>query len=271
MEALLNMSVLLDLDEHMHAMNREQERLRTFRVNDNLWPHHTPTPYDMARAGFFYNETSDVTTCFACLRVFYNWKDVDQPLFEHLRLSPHCPFLRQLASGVQIGNALISGAHKARYTVDDIREYYGVKPFKPPKFPSLVTHPARLKTFTNWPKEEVVSAASLAEAGFFYLGKQDAVTCFHCGESLGNWCKDDIPTDEHRKWFPDCPLNEAKTPAAADTTPELLMCKVCLTNVATIAVLPCGHFAACSTCTTLFTKCPICRHSILGTVRVFVP
>lgn len=35
-------------------------------------------------------------------------------------------------------------------------------------------------------------------------GLSDHVRCFHCGNGLRNWEKDDIPWNEHARWYPEC-------------------------------------------------------------------
>lgn len=55
----------------------------------------------------------------------------------------------------------------------------------------------RLKTFEHWPKQMVPRPKELAEAGFFYTGKGDAVICFCCKLGAKNWEKDDVPWEQH--------------------------------------------------------------------------
>ena len=45
----------------------------------------------------------------------------------------------------------------------------------------------RLNTFRMWPCDYFLRGEDLAEAGFFYYGKSDVVTCFSCNLELGNW------------------------------------------------------------------------------------
>ncbi|KAJ8665671.1 hypothetical protein QAD02_007333 [Eretmocerus hayati] len=42
----------------------------------------------------------------------------------------------------------------------------------------------------------------LTAAGFFYTGRGDSTTCYHCGLSLKKPV--DIPWNQHAKWFPGC-------------------------------------------------------------------
>ena len=39
---------------------------------------------------------------------------------------------------------------------------------------------------------------------FLWTGLSDHVRCFHCGNGLRNWEKDDDPWEEHARWYPEC-------------------------------------------------------------------
>ena len=83
---------------------------------------------------------------------------------------------------------------------------------------------ARLLTYEQrWPSTAPVQPVQLARQGFFFTGSLDRVQCAFCRGYLRNWMDGDIPAEEHRKHYPDCPfvrgLGAANTP---DTTEELL-------------------------------------------------
>lgn len=73
-----------------------------------------------------------------------------------------------------------------------------------PAHQSLVTAPARVKTFENWPTATGQSAETMADAGFFHIGRSDHVKCFYCDGGLRNWEPNDDPWFEHARWFPKC-------------------------------------------------------------------
>ena len=63
-----------------------------------------------------------------------------------------------------------------------------------------------------------VDPVCLAEAGFVYTGPQDRVQCVHCEGSLRNWQGGDIPSQEHARHFPTCPMilgSQTSAPAPA--------------------------------------------------------
>lgn len=64
---------------------------------------------------------------------------------------------------------------------------------------------ARLATFSKWPGVRGSSAQEFAQAGFIFYGRPDRVMCVFCTGILRNWNDDDIPMEEHRQRFPDCP------------------------------------------------------------------
>jgi len=61
----------------------------------------------------------------------------------------------------------------------------------------------RLATFDDrWPHPENsrLSKTTMAQAGFFYSGRDDMVTCFECGVRLQGWDSDeDNPWEKHNK------------------------------------------------------------------------
>jgi len=62
----------------------------------------------------------------------------------------------------------------------------------------------RLLTFEDWPRSSKPFPKELAEAGFFYTGKSDVVTCSFCKGSLFRWGEEDIPFEVHSKYYSNC-------------------------------------------------------------------
>ena len=46
-------------------------------------------------------------------------------------------------------------------------------------------------------------------------------------------------------------------------------CVICLEELRTTALIPCGHRAVCDTCAGDMKKCPLCRRDVTSTLRVF--
>ncbi|KAG8452983.1 hypothetical protein GDO86_004695 [Hymenochirus boettgeri] len=156
--------------EHMKT---EGERLNSFKN----WPLTFLSPSELAKAGFYYIGPEDKVACFACPLKLSNWEPKDNAMSEHRRHFPDCPFLK-------------NGARtSSRFSVSNI---------------SMQTSTARLKTFVNWPSRIPVTPSKLAEAGFYYVGRNDDVKCFCCDGGLRCWESGDDPWVEHAKWFPRC-------------------------------------------------------------------
>ena len=72
------------------------------------------------------------------------------------------------------------------------------------KNPALLFYEDRLKTFEHWPKQLSPDKYALAQAGFYYTGEGDKVTCFACDMSVRQWERTDEPWTEHKKWSTNC-------------------------------------------------------------------
>jgi len=77
-----------------------------------------------------------------------------------------------------------------------------------PDFERLKDEAVRLSTFFDWPERvtSIVRPGDIAKAGLFYTGQTDRVQCAFCRGYLRNWVQGDIPAEEHRRLFPDCPF-----------------------------------------------------------------
>jgi len=65
-------------------------RLNSF----NKWPLLTPTPEDLADAGFFFLGVEDRTCCFYCDLICGKWVKEDEPWKEHSTHNRSCAFLK---------------------------------------------------------------------------------------------------------------------------------------------------------------------------------
>nr|XP_005482646.1 baculoviral IAP repeat-containing protein 2 [Zonotrichia albicollis] len=163
----------LSLKLHNHSMRTEDARLRTFQS----WPLTFLSPTDLAKAGLYYLGTADKVACFTCGGQLCNWEPKDNAVSEHRRHYPNCPFVENLIREQQ------------SFNVSNV---------------SMQTHEARVKTFINWPTRIPVQPEQLADAGFYYVGRNDDVKCFCCDGGLRCWESGDDPWIEHAKWFPRC-------------------------------------------------------------------
>ncbi|KFP52191.1 Inhibitor of apoptosis protein [Cathartes aura] len=158
---------------HNPSMSTEDARLRTF----HSWPLTFLSPTDLAKAGLYYLGTADKVACFTCGGQLSNWEPKDNAVSEHRRHFPTCPFVENLTRD------------QPSFNVSNV---------------SMQTHEARVKTFINWPTRIPVQPEQLADAGFYYVGRNDDVKCFCCDGGLRCWESGDDPWIEHAKWFPRC-------------------------------------------------------------------
>ncbi|XP_061486998.1 baculoviral IAP repeat-containing protein 7 [Rhineura floridana] len=185
-------------------MRSEERRLRTFQH----WADIAPTsPADLAAAGFFFIGPDDRVKCFCCGGVLYDWFAEDDPMAEHKKFFPVCPFIQ----GKEVGNQQRSPAEDAQDIVEG--QFLGMLQSlsmeeaitgSQPEYPDMEAEEDRLLTFENWPSYAQVIPELLASAGFFYTGQEDYVKCFYCDGTLRSWEHGDDPLMEHARWFPRC-------------------------------------------------------------------
>uniref|UniRef100_A0A2K5J139 NACHT domain-containing protein n=1 Tax=Colobus angolensis palliatus TaxID=336983 RepID=A0A2K5J139_COLAP len=56
----------------------------------------------LAKAGLFYTGIKDIVQCFSCGRCLEKWQEGDDPLEDHTRCFPNCPFLQNMKSSVEV-------------------------------------------------------------------------------------------------------------------------------------------------------------------------
>ena len=78
----------IDLGEPPEARCFE-DRLKTF----TNWPNPHVSPEVLAKAGFQYTRVADIVRCIFCGVEGYQWCAGDDPLADHIKWKPDCPFL----------------------------------------------------------------------------------------------------------------------------------------------------------------------------------
>jgi hypothetical protein len=71
-------------------------------------------------------------------------------------------------------------------------------------FTGLIPADKRMLTFVSWPKCLKYIVTELVEAGFFYNGESDHVTCFCCGIAVKDWESNSNPLEDHAVFSPKC-------------------------------------------------------------------
>ncbi|KAL0175726.1 hypothetical protein M9458_028056, partial [Cirrhinus mrigala] len=177
------------------------------RVNSfQRFPHSEDFPAErLARAGFYFTGQADRVRCFSCHATLGDWNRGDTPLKRHQQASPNCRFL-SCAHGMRSPDFIESSAYdeeaEAREfqlrtgAVEDLSIY--------PTVAHMKSEEARLNSFTDWPAGAPVQPEDLAAAGMYYLGQNDTVKCFCCGQLLAGWEPGDDAWGEHAKHYPNC-------------------------------------------------------------------
>ncbi|CAF0794885.1 unnamed protein product [Rotaria sp. Silwood1] len=173
------------------------------------WPHRTsPSSAQMIEAGFFGCNFEDRVICLYCNIICQQWTHKDDPFEVHKTLSSKCPYViamlkrQQTASTGSInefsnnGHSLISNStHRLRWHEIACTTACHT---------NYIENSKRQKSFITWPNEGLQLVDGLVRAGFFYTGKEDIVTCFHCNGSLQSLRPNDDPLIEHVRRFPHC-------------------------------------------------------------------
>uniref|UniRef100_W5MK06 Baculoviral IAP repeat-containing protein 1-like n=1 Tax=Lepisosteus oculatus TaxID=7918 RepID=W5MK06_LEPOC len=177
----------------------ETWRLETFAH----WPFYCETkPSLLSDCGFYYTGVKDYVRCFSCQGVLGDWEVGSDPWQEHAKWFPGCDYLRsRLPENVisQHGHSY-SGFH-------GLTVYTGL--YLKPHILSFVKNSmfededSRMESFTQWPSSSTILPRQLAQAGFFYTGKEEIVQCFCCGGQISQWEETD-PIQEHQNQFPQC-------------------------------------------------------------------
>lgn len=73
-----------------------------------------------------------------------------------------------------------------------------------PEHPEFAVEAKRIESFEDWPKTMRQKPQQLSDAGFYYTGKGDRVSCFSCGGGLKDWEENDDPWEQHAMWYGKC-------------------------------------------------------------------
>lgn len=270
-------------------LNKETERVRTFEKWDSFMDKN-----HLAKIGFYYIGPDDRVKCHFCGIEIGMWRPEDCPVMEHLKWSIHCNLLRgRKTKNEPIDSAALQellpkiGYDRCGSKVQSSTSY-AETPAPQPQESQIHTFASfdspsttiqnrefcieahRLLSFENWPVGIKQRPKELAEAGFFYTGQGDRVVCFSCNGGLYHWEEQDVPWEQHAKWYSDCDYvrlvkgqtfintvvsggsggsSTTKVPSSIRTT-----CKICYSRDYDTVFIPCGHVIACSDCIDLSSK-----------------
>ncbi len=118
----------------------------------------------------------------------------------------------------------------------------------------------RLGTFRHWPKPQIVSASALAEAGLYYMNRDDYVQCAYCLGCMHNWMYGDNAMEEHRRLYPNCRF--------VKRVGNRYKCSKCLHAEVETVFIPCLHITCCQKCAETMTNCLVCKQGIKSSLKV---
>ena len=101
-----------------------------------------------------------------------------------------------------------------------------------PRYPCYNTIESRLSTFKYWPRALAQTPKIMAEAGLFYTGHGDHVTCFYCACTMIDWDPTDDVITDHARWSPECGFvlltkGSEFVKNAIDTAPDTMFSRMC--------------------------------------------
>lgn len=176
----------------------EESRLATF---DHRWPIGCPVrPFDLARAGFFYDGHDDSVQCFSCRVALRGWEVGDTAMGEHRRHSPYCMFVNNFQE-----RSRPSGEYRLPQDVESSFRRSQRKDTAEYNDQEMQTVHSRLASFSfaDWLANVSIRAEDMASAGLYFV-HGDTVRCFHCHVMISNWVPNDVPIEEHLRLSPHC-------------------------------------------------------------------
>lgn len=96
---ILNYNKENDIPDHPYCQLIKFPRYPDFATLENRvksfsdWSNDNVNPLELARAGFFYIGDKDIVSCYFCHLFICDWEKGDNPLLDHVKASPSCPFL----------------------------------------------------------------------------------------------------------------------------------------------------------------------------------
>ncbi|XP_064478352.1 E3 ubiquitin-protein ligase XIAP-like [Ornithodoros turicata] len=206
----------------------------------------------MAKAGFFFTGTDDRTTCFQCGNSLCSWDEDDDPLLEHARWYPDCPYV-----------VLILGDE----TIKDVRQAH-----RNTLAQRQTAEICRSDDLSNVLLRHLMSSPlvhRLTAQGIDHLIVELAIRKRLNGEGL----IDVLDEQDLRRALTDVvslPENVRTKEVPKADTGDLSKCVICNTEDRRIIFLPCNHLIACIGCAASCSVCPSCKRPIATRRQAFL-
>ncbi len=248
----------------------EAKRLETL----GSWPRDHPLkPEDLAAAGFYYAGYGDCARCFYCGGGLRNWEDADDVFVEHARWFPKCAFIHQI-----MGPTFVATVQKLNEDFNDIpyslvienmpggistlRQNVKENPLaKDPAVLTMIEH-------TAYPEKDILGAAeSIKKSGSAM--SVDAIIDYLQGRQVESQAANTLVSNLVVAEKDRAAIREIKEKNSQ--LRRQTVCTICMDREVSIVNLPCGHLVTCVECNLASRDCPICRATIRGVVRAFLP
>lgn len=163
---------------------RESERLKSFEE----WPIPYISPRKLAKAGLFFLNNSDIVRCAFCNIDLDHWMEGDDPMADHERWSPSCPFV----TGKDDKNISIHSDIEEDDEADgpfESQAFWEYRFYEP--------YGNRLASYQNWPAILKPLVPRLCKSTLFFNNIGDQTKCYVCGEIVRDWKLTDEPLVRH--------------------------------------------------------------------------
>ncbi|XP_059622264.1 baculoviral IAP repeat-containing protein 2-like [Phlebotomus argentipes] len=243
------------------------------------------SPEELSESGFFYTGENDKVTCFHCGSSLSSLSERECLWKLHCRNSEYkCEFVKAMKGHIFVNLTKKLGVEKL--------EVVDVTP-KPTNKMTQCEHPKywnkdeRLKTFQNWSYDFKKSFMELCDAGFFYTGEKDRVSCFTCGTSILNWKENHCVWEKHIQSYRYCEfvksikgqvfidnvISKIETKRTSSSIGLLYdkYCKICFIERYNTVFIPCGHILTCYNCASCVKVCPFCKEKLKSIRKIDFP
>ncbi|XP_064489264.1 baculoviral IAP repeat-containing protein 7-like [Ornithodoros turicata] len=274
------------------ALVSPDARLRSFEE----WPSDAPVrPHDLVKAGFFYIGLNDYTKCFHCDGGLCNWETGDDPWVEHARWFPGCEFVR-LNKGVAFIKECSDKQKSHFQAIATTLPQSSEDPNIESEMDTLMQSPDVLFYVEQGVPLDILRnslRAHIASTGRGFSSREELTQVLNSMFSLNTARLGDPSNSKESRGSPakatadkntvqiQCDeQRNGRTGGGASDTERLelenlrlkdeRLCKICLDAEVGVVFLPCGHLVACPACAASVKDCPICRKTIMGSVRTFL-
>lgn len=267
-------------------------RLRSFEN----WPSAVQlSPEELVKAGFFYIGLNDYTKCFHCDGGLCNWEAGDDPWVEHARWFPQCKFV-YLSKGEDFIKECCDKQKTLLSSVATSLPQSSTDPNVESELQMLMQSGDVLFYMNQGVPQETLRSslrAHIERSGKGFSSREELFEVLNRMFSLnarrsegvqsppikqrGSSSKEQDSAAVHVGNAPArriLPSGEAKDAELLELEnlrlKEQRLCKICLDAEMGVVFLPCGHLVACPSCATAIKDCPICRKTIVGSVRTYL-